>query len=337
MVGELWTSIKAYLYDRTSSPLLGAIVAGLFVWNFKIVMLVFSSASYAVKVWEIDHFYSQTFFIAEALGGESWVWSNYVFCVYVMPLVTAIFYIYVFPFFSHKVFEHSYDKQIKLNDKRKTMQGTAILTEEEKEEILNQVEQAKLKSRKDVLDARNEIAELESQRDTLITEKGQLEKSLADATSQSTALAREVQELSQQLEIYIAEYDNSEKAKAERLARGKKAVDKLREQFKPDTTPRNDAPINEESANEGMEEEKGAGVSFFFNATEEGQEVYMKILSSLYVGDKMSALISGLHNAHFEKYAPDLIMHGMIMNKGNNIYTLTDEGHRFFENLKRSA
>ncbi|TOH44967.1 hypothetical protein CGI79_24930, partial [Vibrio parahaemolyticus] len=73
-------------------------------------MLVFSSASYAVKVWEIDYFYSQTFFIADALGGESWVWSNYVFCVYVMPLVTAIFYIYVFPFFSHKVFEHSYDK-----------------------------------------------------------------------------------------------------------------------------------------------------------------------------------------------------------------------------------
>ncbi|HCG9213595.1 hypothetical protein HJ105_11770 [Vibrio parahaemolyticus] len=336
MVGELWTSIKAYLYERTSSPLLGAIVAGLFVWNFKIVMLVFSSASYAVKVWEIDYFYSQTFFIADALGGESWVWSNYVFCVYVMPLVTAIFYIYVFPFFSHKVFEHSYDKQIKLNDKRKTMQGTAILTEEEKEEILNQVEQAKLKSRKDVLDARNEIADLESQRDTLITEKGQLGKSLADATNRNTALATEIHELSEQLEFYITAYDNSDIAKAERLAKAKKAVDKLSEQFKPDTTPSNYESANDDSEKAEVEKESDANVSFYYNATTREQDIYLTILSALYMGERSYGSLNG-SKAQLDKYLPDLLMNELIAKVGDNTFALTEKGRSFFVNLKRSA
>ncbi|MFW9657985.1 hypothetical protein V3H38_10970 [Vibrio parahaemolyticus] len=336
MVGELWTSIKAYLYDRTSSPLLGAIVVGLLVWNFKIVMLVFSSASYAVKVWEIDYFYSQTFFIAEALGGESWVWSNYVFCVYVMPMLTAIFYIYVFPFFSHKVFEHSYDKQIKLNNKRKTMQGTAILTEEEKEEILNEVEQAKLKSRKDVLDARNEMADLESQRDTLITEKGQLEKSLSDATNQNTALATEVNELSEQLEFYIAKYESNDTAKAERLAKGKKAVDKLREQFKPDATPSSDESANDDFEKVDVEKESDENVSFYYNATAPEQDIYLTILSALYMGERSYGSLNG-SKAQLDKYLPDLLMNELIRKVDNSTFALTERGRSFFINLKRSA
>ncbi|NOH27870.1 hypothetical protein [Vibrio mediterranei] len=330
MVGELWTSIKAYLYDRTSSPLLGAIVAGLLVWNFKIVMLVFSSTSYAVKVWEIDHFYSQTFFIAEALGRESWVWSNYVFCVYVMPLATAIFYIYVFPFFSHKVFEHSYDKQIKLNNKRKKMQATTILTEEEKDEILNEVEKAKLKSRKDVLDARNEIADLESQRDTLIADKSDLEDTKIKLSSEKETLTQENKSLRERLEFFQSMYENDESAQAERETKTKDAISRLREQVKSDKP-------NADDLFDGSVSETGKNVNFFYNATTEGQEVYMKILSSLYIGDKMSGLIGGINNAQFEQYAPDLMMNGMIGNAGNNIYSLTEEGRSFFENLKKTV
>ncbi|MFA0441288.1 hypothetical protein BCU70_14860 [Vibrio sp. 10N.286.49.C2] len=337
MVGELWTSIKAYLYDRTSSPLLGAIIAGLFVWNFKIVMLFFSSASYAVKVWEIDHFYSQTFFIAEAFGGESWGWSNYIFCVYVMPLLTAIFYIYVFPFFSHKVFEHSYDKQIKLNNKRKTMQDTAILTQEEKEEILNEIEQAKLKSRKDVLDARNEIADLESQRDTLITEKGQLESTLGDASDEKAALVTEAQNLTKQLDSYRTRYEKDDDAQAERKAKTKEAINGLREQFKSSAST-NDGSTNDESTNKDLPEvDKKQDVSFFHNAEIEAQEVYRKIFSSLYLGDKNPALITGVDNAQFGEYAPDLMMYGMIENTNSFTYSLTEKGRSFFENLKRTA
>ncbi|EPI5805830.1 hypothetical protein ACS8FY_003613 [Vibrio parahaemolyticus] len=324
MVGELWTSIKAYLYDRTSSPLLGAIVAGLFVWNFKIVMLVFSSASYAVKVWEIDHFYSQTFFMAEALGGESWFWSNYVFCVYVMPLVTAVFYIYVFPFFSHKVFEHSYDKQIKLNNKRKTMEGSAILTQEEKEEILNEVEQAKLKSRKDVLDARNEIADLESQRDTLITEKGQLESTLEDAADEKAALVTEVKSLTEKLAFYQARYESDDEATAERMAASKEAITKMRQSFSSDNSPKNDEP------------KEGIDTDFYFNATSNKQKALENILGALYMGEKTTGGL-GLSPNQLHQYMPDLIMRDFVEQTEGNTFVITDRGREFLKLIRVSA
>ncbi|WP_139151139.1 winged helix-turn-helix domain-containing protein [Vibrio breoganii] len=311
-------------------------MAGLLVWNFKIVMLVFSSASYAVTVWEIDHFYSQTFFIAEALGGENWVWSNYIFCIYVMPLLTAIFYIYVFPFFSHKVFEHSYDKQIKLNNKRKTMQGTAILTEEEKEEILNEVEQAKLKSRKDVLDARNEIADLESQRDTLITEKGQLESTLEDAADEKAALVTKVQTLTEQLAFYQARYENDDEATAERMAAGKEAIVKMREQFSSTASPSNDETADEGSKDEGLVKDTAYGdMTFYHKADAKAQEVYLSILSALFIRNEKFGGFA-LSRLIFNRYMPDLMLNKLVEEK-NGDYALTEKGRDFFGQIKEIA
>ncbi|MEZ9229483.1 hypothetical protein AB4259_00165 [Vibrio amylolyticus] len=171
MVNEIWTSVKAYLYDRTSSPLLGALVTGWVAWNFKILMLFFSKADYAVKVWEIDHFYAQTFFVFGAYGFEHWLFSNYIFCVFIMPVATAAFYIYAFPWFSHKVFNHSYQKQIDLNNKKKEMQGSEVIDAEEKAEILGMYEEAKLETRELVVKHRQEIERLEGQLATVIQEK----------------------------------------------------------------------------------------------------------------------------------------------------------------------
>ena len=171
MVNDIWTSVKAYLYDRTSSPLLGALVAGWIAWNFKILMLFFSKADYAVKVWEIDYFYSQTFFVFRSYGFEHWLFSNYIFCVFVMPVAIATFYIYIFPWLSHKVFIHSYQKQIDLNNKKKEMQGTEIIDANEKAEILEMCEQAKLETRELAVKYRQEIESIENQLNIVIQEK----------------------------------------------------------------------------------------------------------------------------------------------------------------------
>lgn len=174
MVNDIWTSVKAYLYDRTSSPLLGALVTGWVAWNFKILMLFFSKADYAVKVWEIDYFYSQTFFVFRPYGLEHWLFSNYIFCVFIMPVTTAAFYIYVFPWFSHKVFNHSYQKQIDLNNKKKEMQGSELIDVDEKAEILGMYEQAKLETRELVVKHRQEMERIENQLSIVIQEKEEI-------------------------------------------------------------------------------------------------------------------------------------------------------------------
>ncbi|MGR5480347.1 hypothetical protein ACPV5A_24470 [Vibrio chagasii] len=174
MVNDIWTSVKAYLYDRTSSPLLGALVTGWIAWNFKILMLFFSKSDYAVKVWEIDYFYSQTFFVFRSNGFEHWFFSNYIFCVFIMPVATAAFYIYVFPWFSHKVFNHSYQKQINLNNKKKEMQGSELIDADEKAEILGMYERAKLETRELVVKYRQEIERIENQLSIVIQEKEEI-------------------------------------------------------------------------------------------------------------------------------------------------------------------
>ncbi|MEZ8618259.1 hypothetical protein AB6D33_20625 [Vibrio splendidus] len=167
MINDIWTSVKAYLYDRTSSPLLGALVVGWIAWNFKILMLFFSKTTYAVKVWEMDYFYSQTFWLFNSLDVEHWVFSNNIFCVVVMPVITAIFYIYIFPWFSHKVFNYSYQKQINMNNKKKQMQGSELMSVEEKAEVMAMFEKAKLENRELVIKHRQEIELLERQLNTL--------------------------------------------------------------------------------------------------------------------------------------------------------------------------
>ncbi|EMI7297886.1 TPA: hypothetical protein ACMDVJ_003872 [Vibrio parahaemolyticus] len=170
MIADVLTSIKAYLYDRTSSPLLGAFATSLALWNFKILMLFFSKTPYAVKVWEIDFFYSQPFFSIDSL---SWL-TNYWMCLYLMPAVTSLFYIYVFPWFSHRVFEFSYNKQIALNNKKKEMQGSELISAEEKEELLSQIEKLNVENRANVLKLREDITQLASQRDSVIKEREDL-------------------------------------------------------------------------------------------------------------------------------------------------------------------
>ncbi|CCN33408.1 hypothetical protein VIBNISO65_970036 [Vibrio nigripulchritudo SO65] len=174
MLEDTITSIKAYLYDKTSSPLLGAMAISLFVWNFKIVMLFFSNISYAAKVWEMDMYYSTSFFSIEAL---SWL-SNYWMCIYVLPVLSSIFYIYVFPWFSHKVFEHSYNKQIALNNKKKELQGSEVITVEDKAELLERFEKLNLERRELKAKHAREIEERESQISSLINEKQELQDSI---------------------------------------------------------------------------------------------------------------------------------------------------------------
>ncbi|EGR1756968.1 hypothetical protein ACWO0M_004370 [Vibrio parahaemolyticus] len=168
MIADVLTSIKAYLYDRTSSPLLGAFATSLALWNFKILMLFFSKTPYAVKVWEIDFFYSQPFF--SSIDNLSWL-TNYWMCLYLMPAVTSLFYIYVFPWFSHRVFEFSYNKQIALNNKKKEMQGSELISAEEKEELLSSIEKLNIENRANVLKFREEISQLEGQVDSVIKQR----------------------------------------------------------------------------------------------------------------------------------------------------------------------
>lgn len=322
MIDELWTSIRAYLYDRTSSPLLGAIVTGLLIWNFKILILVFSSNTYALKVWEIDHFYSQTFFVFRSLGYEHWIFSNYVFCIYLLPLVTAIFYIFIFPEVSIRVFKHSYEKRLQLIEEKKKLQGSAILTEDDKDALLQKVEESRRKNRAEIVIMSEQITTLESQRDASTETINQLERSYANLIKTTEELEQENNRFKERL----GNFDDNEEAKAQRLAKGQKFIADIRSQFSPEST---------ESANESENDEVNvASVNFYFNADQITQAIYKDLLSKLYLRDLNYRTYNG-DKAQLDNYMPDLVINKLVEQQSSNIFKLSNEGRRFFENLKK--
>lgn len=171
---DILTSVKAYLYDKATSPLVGALLTSAVFWNFKMLMLIFSKEKHADKVTQMDKFYSQPYFSSENL---TWLTNDYML-ILILPVCTAAFYLFVFPSISHKVFAFTYKKQIELNNMKKTLQESELITKEEKLELLKTINDLELAAKETLVKHREETLKLDSQIETLILEKSELEKQL---------------------------------------------------------------------------------------------------------------------------------------------------------------
>ena len=43
-MGDIIKSIKAYLYDRAASPLIGAYITAWSIWNYRVFIIIFTDA-----------------------------------------------------------------------------------------------------------------------------------------------------------------------------------------------------------------------------------------------------------------------------------------------------
>lgn len=321
MIADVLTSIKAYLYDRTSSPLLGAFATSLALWNFKILMLFFSKTPYAVKVWEIDFFYSQPFF--PSIDGLSWV-TNYWMCLYLMPLATSLFYIYVFPWFSHRVFEFSYNKQIALNNKKKEMQGSELISMEEKEELLASIERLNVESRANALKLREEVSKLENQLDSVISEREELKAE------------------NNKLRVEVDKAKIKSKVSGESSDRAFRSDNDLLRDIHRDEIARNFGnPASSVYVSDGRVDQPTSSTSdneqFYYEASESRKQMYLRILQGLYLGPRKQPSF-GMPLADFDDAMSDLVMNGFVFAKNTRgEYKITSDGIDFYMRLKRGS
>ncbi|MFZ3433757.1 hypothetical protein [Vibrio harveyi] len=326
MIADVLTSIKAYLYDRTSSPLLGAFATSLALWNFKILMLFFSKTPYAVKVWEIDFFYSQPFF--SSIEHLSWV-TNYWMCLYLMPMVTSLFYIYVFPWFSHRVFEFSYNKQITLNNKKKEMQGSELISAEEKEELLSKIEKLNIENRANVLKLREEITQLESQLDSVIKEREELKAESSELRVQYEQVKHRVTDTP----VTEADKPLSDKLDGILSTVHSKYYAGEREQ----QSDLDNASSESEAPSDSVSAEVAESENFYFSASDIQKIAYLRILQGLYLGGRTRAGF-GMTTVEFDDAMSDLVMGGYVNPENlHGDYTITAKGIEFYTKLKRSS
>ncbi|MHC9510896.1 hypothetical protein [Kangiella sp. M94] len=118
---DIIKSIKAYLYDRSSSPLLGAFICSWLVWNYKLIIIVFSSEELSGKFVFISEYWSEQLF---------WGASYFIF-----PSMLTALYIFAYPYIAKPVYEFSLKIQRELKKIKQQQENEMLLSVEESRQL----------------------------------------------------------------------------------------------------------------------------------------------------------------------------------------------------------
>jgi len=114
---DIGKTASALAHERTISPLLPSFCVSWLLWNYRIITLIFSEMDISEKF----------IFIDTVLYGTPWdVWLKGV----LGPLVTALAYIYLYPYPARAVYEHALARQRELRTARERIEEETPLTVE---------------------------------------------------------------------------------------------------------------------------------------------------------------------------------------------------------------
>jgi len=190
MLEEFEKSVKATLYDRLASPLIGSYVTAWCIFNYKIILIIFSDLQYTQKSEYIDALFAP--------------WWNYP-VRYGFPLLWSAFYVFCYPAIAKFVFR-KWQKYIKdKRDIKHEIEGTRLLTLAESEEIRTKYLQSENKIAELMQNSENELKEWKDRCNLLLNEKQQLKERLEKYEPMPVVLTDEVKD--EDPEISVEAYD----------------------------------------------------------------------------------------------------------------------------------
>ncbi len=178
MLEELSKSFKAILYDRVVSPLSGAFILSWGVINWKVLALLFiGDETASARITNIESFSYMTL-----------SWEGFIH-LFFGPLISAMFFIFVYPFPSKWAYSFAKDRAEELLKIKQEKEKKQLLTEEAADEIRVQMERVK-----------HEVASMIKEKDATIEVLNNKIKSLEMAANpQATSdLALKADEVGQQ-------------------------------------------------------------------------------------------------------------------------------------------
>lgn len=127
---DIIKSIKAFLYERNTSPLFGCFVISTIFLNYKFFIILFSDCKPQVKISLID----QLLNAGVDFFGTFVLTEKYV-TFFIYPLLLTIFYIFIYPLLAKPVYEYSQNRQKELRLIKQEVENTKLLSIEESREI----------------------------------------------------------------------------------------------------------------------------------------------------------------------------------------------------------
>jgi hypothetical protein len=147
MIDEFVKSIKATLYDRTTSPLFGAFAISWLAWNYKLIVVLLSSMSAQAKF----------AFIEQQLYGD---WRSGLLILGVYPLVTSAAFLFVYPYPARFVYQFWHTQQRTLRNVKQKIDDEALLSVEESRRVRRELTEIQTEYEGQLQRARNETTRL---------------------------------------------------------------------------------------------------------------------------------------------------------------------------------
>ncbi len=126
MLDDIFKSIRAQLYERAVSPLMGSFVLSWSLWNYKFILLLFSEATIIEKYTLIE----DVLFVT---------WPQILIGGFLGPLGTALFYLFIYPYPAKLVFKFSKNRQKEITNLKKEIEDETLLTIQESRTLRNAI------------------------------------------------------------------------------------------------------------------------------------------------------------------------------------------------------
>lgn len=125
---EFMKTVKAQLYERVASPLLFSFCISWIVWNYRLLLISFSSLAPLEKITYIDNFFEKSYFNFYDIK------NFYIYC-FVGPLVTSLIYIFIYPYPARFVYKYAINRQKEIKEIQQKIDDDTPLTIEEARQI----------------------------------------------------------------------------------------------------------------------------------------------------------------------------------------------------------
>lgn len=126
MLEDISKSIRADLYERASSPLLGAFLTSWLVWNWKTVLVIFSDMKAVEKISHID----------AVIYSDFWLFLIFLF---LGPLITALLFLYLYPIPAKHVYRHFRVQQKSLKEIKVKVEEETPLSQDEHNKLRRRI------------------------------------------------------------------------------------------------------------------------------------------------------------------------------------------------------
>jgi len=147
MLDDVINSTKQSLVERLASPLAGSFVVAWCLWNWKFLVILFSATTV-----------SQTFDLVERLAFPDW--TAIVMRGLILPLLTAVGYIFIYPYPARFIYEFNLHRQREIAQTKQRIADETPLTLEESRRIRADYVDRERKNKEVVEELNEQIARL---------------------------------------------------------------------------------------------------------------------------------------------------------------------------------